>query len=211
MCDTRTNSRGAAEVQPDLQPGKINPAGRGPGWVVRGAALTEPRIVASGCRPGKGVGSGVWESAARSECSLECTIMRSNAMICAICNIMQKCKKCAWAKTTRIFGQEPQHTLGTGLCVCVWSCSGLCGSMPRSARAHMHVTERACLYYCILSAARYKRERAHPPLPFLPVLEYARRKKYVQGDSTQHGPVPLRGRNFVLLFSATGTALGRCV
>ena len=23
---------------------------------------------------------------------------------------MQKCKKCAWAKTTRIFGQEPQHT-----------------------------------------------------------------------------------------------------
>ena len=101
------------------------------------------------------------------------------------------------------------------LCVCVWSCSGLCGSMPRSARAHMHVTERACLYYCILSAARYKRERAHPPLPFLPVLEYARRKKYVQGDSTQHGPVPLRGRNFVLLFSATasatGTALGRCV
>ena len=66
MCDTRTNSRGAAEVQPDLQPGKINPAGRGPGWVVRGAALTEPRIVASGCRPGKGVGSGVWESAARS-------------------------------------------------------------------------------------------------------------------------------------------------
>jgi len=66
LCDTRTNSRGAAEVQPDLQPGKINPAGRGPGWVVRGAALTEPRIVASGCRPGKGVGSGVWESAARS-------------------------------------------------------------------------------------------------------------------------------------------------
>ena len=56
----------AAEVQPDLQPGKIKPAGRGPGWVVRGAALTEPRIVASGCRPGKGVGSGVWESAARS-------------------------------------------------------------------------------------------------------------------------------------------------
>ena len=52
-------------MQPDLQPGKINPAGRGPGWVVRGAALTEPRIVASGCRPGKGVGSGVWESAAR--------------------------------------------------------------------------------------------------------------------------------------------------
>ena len=42
-----------------------------------------------------------------SECSLECTIMRSDAMICAICNIMQKCKKCAWAKTTRIFGQEP--------------------------------------------------------------------------------------------------------
>ena len=53
-------------MQPDLQPGKINPAGRGPGWVVRGAALTEPQIVASGCRPGKGVGSGVWESAARS-------------------------------------------------------------------------------------------------------------------------------------------------
>ena len=25
-------------------------------------------------------------------------------------HIMQKCKKCAWAKTTRIFGQEPQHT-----------------------------------------------------------------------------------------------------
>merc|ERR1711965_1116418 len=49
-----------------------------------------------------------------SECSLECTIMRSDAMICAICNIMQKCKKCAWAKTTRIFGQEPQHTLRRG-------------------------------------------------------------------------------------------------
>ena len=44
---------------------------------------------------------------------LECTIMRSNAMICVICNICNSfcpCKKCAWAKTTRIFGQEPQHT-----------------------------------------------------------------------------------------------------
>ena len=48
-------------------------------------------------------------NAENAECSLECTIMRSDAMTCAICNIMQKCKKCAWAKTTRIFGQEPQH------------------------------------------------------------------------------------------------------
>ena len=52
------------------------------------------------------------QNAENAECSLECTIMRSNAMICAICNIMQKCKKCAWAKTTRIFGQESQHTRG---------------------------------------------------------------------------------------------------
>jgi len=52
-------------------------------------------------------------NAENAECSLECTIMRSNAMICVICNICNSfcpCKKCAWAKTTRIFGQEPQDT-----------------------------------------------------------------------------------------------------
>ena len=158
LCDTRTNSRGAAEVQPDLQPGKINPAGRGPGWVVRGAALTEPRIVASGCRPGKGVGSGVWESAARSECSLECTIMRSNAMICAICNIMQKCKKCAWAKTTRIFGQEPQHTRAPRAVltsvsgeILLWR-AALTGSLPlgHEGRYYIHKHSVFCVHpFCM--------------------------------------------------------------
>ena len=104
-------------------------------------------------------------------------------------------------------------SLGTGLTLCL--CLVLLWPLRVDAAvcARTHACHRARVFV-LLYIERSALQKRETPLSLFSQYSSTLEEKSTYketADSTQHGPVPLRGRNFVLLFSATGTALGRCV